>query len=212
MVSTRPRGLAVGRVECVSNVHLCHVSRCPAGRGQPATHGTWSSQSVKQPSPRCPRNDPRTALITLTHDGLGDLAMEDGDRDSARYHFEAALQVARRVHERDNRAEYAARLSIALVKVGDIDKLEERFDGMWTHYVEALAIDEGMVADHPGIYEYEDNLSWSYERLGVASSAYLGDREQAFVGDPVAWRRGWDARRCVRPLRSPDRRGCPRCR
>ena len=71
MVSTRPRGLAVGRVECVSNVHLCHVTTVPAGRGLPAAHGTWTSQSVKQPSPRCSRNDPRTALITLTHDGLG---------------------------------------------------------------------------------------------------------------------------------------------
>ena len=63
--------LAVGRVECVSNVHLCHVSRCPAGRGLPAAHGTWSSQSAKQPSPRCSRNDPRTILIALTQDDLG---------------------------------------------------------------------------------------------------------------------------------------------
>ena len=86
MVCTRPRGLqrgrtpisnptivcglAVGRVECVSNVHLCHVSRCPAGRGLPAAHGTWSSQSAKQPSPRCSRNDPRTLLIALPQHGL----------------------------------------------------------------------------------------------------------------------------------------------
>ena len=58
-------GLAVGRVECVSNVHLCHVTTVPAGRGLPATHGTWSSQSAKQPSPRCSRNDPLTLLIAL---------------------------------------------------------------------------------------------------------------------------------------------------
>ena len=70
MASTRPRGLAVGRVECVSNVHLCHVSRCPAGRGLPAAHGTWSSQSAKQPSPRCSRNDPFTLLIALPQHGL----------------------------------------------------------------------------------------------------------------------------------------------
>ena len=71
MVSTRPRGLQRGRVECVSNVHPCHVSTCPAGRGLPAAHGTWSSQSAKQPSPRCSRNDPLTLLIALTQDGLG---------------------------------------------------------------------------------------------------------------------------------------------
>ena len=52
-------------------VHIGRFQQCPAGRGLPAAHGTWSSQSAKQPSPRCSRNDPRTALITLTHDGLG---------------------------------------------------------------------------------------------------------------------------------------------
>ena len=63
--------LAERPVKCVSCVHLCHVSSCPAGRRPPAAHGTWSSQSVKQPSPRCSRNDPRTLLIALTQDGLG---------------------------------------------------------------------------------------------------------------------------------------------
>ena len=62
--------LAAGRVEWVSNVHLCHVSRCPAGRGLPAAHGTWSSQSAKQPSPRCSRNDPLTLLIALSQHGI----------------------------------------------------------------------------------------------------------------------------------------------
>ena len=52
-------------------VHIGRFQQCPAGRGLPAAHGSWSSQSAKQPSPRCSRNDPRTALITLTHDGLG---------------------------------------------------------------------------------------------------------------------------------------------
>ena len=51
-------------------MHLCHVTNVPAGRGLPAVHGTWASQSVKQPSPRCSRNDPRTLLIALTQDGL----------------------------------------------------------------------------------------------------------------------------------------------
>ena len=61
---------AAGRVKCVSNVHLCQVTTVSAGRRWPAAHGTWSSQSSKQPSPRCSRNDPRTLLIALTQDGL----------------------------------------------------------------------------------------------------------------------------------------------
>ena len=44
--------------------------QCPAGRGLPAAHGTWSSQSAKQPSPRCSRNDPLTLLIALPQHGL----------------------------------------------------------------------------------------------------------------------------------------------
>ena len=52
-------------------VHIGRFQQCPAGRGLPAAHGTWSSQSVKQPSPRCSRNDPLTLLIALTQDGLG---------------------------------------------------------------------------------------------------------------------------------------------
>ena len=52
-------------------VHIGRFQQCPAGRGLPAAHGTWSSQSAKQPSPRCSRNDPLTLLIALTQDGLG---------------------------------------------------------------------------------------------------------------------------------------------
>ena len=51
-------------------VHIGRFQQCPAGRGLPATHGTWSSQSAKQPSPRCSRNDPRTLLIALPQHGL----------------------------------------------------------------------------------------------------------------------------------------------
>ena len=51
-------------------VHIGRFQQCPAGRGLPAAHGTWSSQSVKQPSPRCSRNDPRTLLIALPQHGL----------------------------------------------------------------------------------------------------------------------------------------------
>ena len=51
-------------------VHIGRFQQCPAGRGLPAAHGTWSSQSAKQPSPRCSRNDPLTLLIALSQDGL----------------------------------------------------------------------------------------------------------------------------------------------
>ena len=51
-------------------VHIGRFHTCPAGRGRPAAHGTWSSQSAKQPSPRCSRNDPRTLLIALPQHGL----------------------------------------------------------------------------------------------------------------------------------------------
>ena len=51
-------------------VHIGRLQQCPAGRGLPAAHGTWSSQSAKQPSPRCSRNDPRTLLIALPQHGL----------------------------------------------------------------------------------------------------------------------------------------------
>ena len=51
-------------------VHIGRFQQCPAGRGLPAAHGTWSSQSAKQPSPRCSRNDPLTLLIALSQHGL----------------------------------------------------------------------------------------------------------------------------------------------
>ena len=93
MVSTRPRGLQRGGTRWSGDkwgfspdhrvpprcgprwgVLLVHIGRfhtCPAGRGRPAAHGTWSSQSAKQPSPRtCSRNDPRTLLIALPQHGL----------------------------------------------------------------------------------------------------------------------------------------------
>ena len=63
--------LAVGRAGVCCWCTSVGFTTVPAGRGRPAAHGTWSSQSAKQPSPRCSRNDPRTLLIALSQDGLG---------------------------------------------------------------------------------------------------------------------------------------------
>ena len=68
-----PAGLWISPHSYYRAVLLVHIGRfqqCPAGRGLPAAHGTWSSQSAKQPSPRCSRNDPRTLLIALPQHGL----------------------------------------------------------------------------------------------------------------------------------------------
>lgn len=63
----------------------------------------------------------------------------------------------------DSLAEYA----INLVKIGDIHNERGEPEIAWAWFQRAMLIHESLVTDHPSVRRYLDDLSWSYERLGL---------------------------------------------
>ncbi len=100
------------------------------------------------------------------HTELGAIALTLGDVATAERHFADALEAIERVgRERPKDAELRAEHSIALVKMGDMQKRHGHDDQARSFYERALHIDESLVTEHPNNTSFLDNLLWSYERL-----------------------------------------------
>ncbi|MFO0963707.1 MAG: serine/threonine-protein kinase [Phycisphaerales bacterium] len=100
-------------------------------------------------------------------DGLGDIALEQGDMDAATRYRERVIELlaplaTNQSHASDDlRADY----SIALVKQGDLGRHQWRLDQTAACYLRALEIDQILSAASPENRRFLDNLVRSYARL-----------------------------------------------
>ncbi len=116
---------------------------------------------------------------------LGDAYFELGRLDRAEEMQAKALATRRAARELTNRdPRVARRISVSLVKLGDIRNEEGDFAGAEEKYLEAKSIDEALVGADSADLVALDQLCWGFERTGVLAWR-RGDYKQA----EELWRR-----------------------
>lgn len=106
------------------------------------------------------------ADIAKTHSRLADIAQSLGRWDRAAEEVAAALEIRSQLAaQQPDDPTAQSGLSIALVRVGDIECGRGNRRAGHVKYRQALAIDESLVSAFPDNLHYLDNLSWSYDRL-----------------------------------------------
>ncbi len=102
------------------------------------------------------------------HAGLGEIAMDFHDLESAHIHFDKSAELRRRLVGLDSvTPDDEADLSISLVQLGDVQGRESNHSAKFELYEQALAIDEDLATRYPDNNHFLDNLVWSYDRIGA---------------------------------------------
>ncbi|MBK8267435.1 MAG: serine/threonine protein kinase [Planctomycetes bacterium] len=106
------------------------------------------------------------------HTRMGDIALALGLLDDCEKHRHSALEIWKKLAEsHPDDVTMKAQLSIAIVLVGDLEKVRGQTGRAEALYRESLAIDESLVQSHPYNAVLANNLSWSYERVGAIVDA-----------------------------------------
>lgn len=98
----------------------------------------------------------------------GDIALEKGEKDSARGRFTESVSQARRALDTTpTDTGWLRGLSVALGRLGDLEQREEHVEGALQAFTEALSIDKSLVQRDPGNLQWKRDLSVSYQQLGT---------------------------------------------
>lgn len=143
---------------------------------------------VKRHAENNPQSEELQLLLARTLRERGDIAAGIGRFDDAERDLLRSLEIYRESHRRDSADIDLGRLyAEGLIRIGDVQLERERalaVDTTMDRYLQAMRIQQQLLAtapDHPGLL---DDLTWSYDRIGE-----LGDLHDASMphGDVESW-------------------------
>lgn len=126
-----------------------------------------------------PGSRPTSTSFAATLYRLGDFAAALGERDEALGYFRQAAEIREKLlHDQPENLDLRAELSTTTVRIGDtLKELGDVASGQ-ALYERALAMDQQLAVAASSNAHFFDNLSWSYQRLGLLSR-HRGEHEIA---------------------------------
>lgn len=114
---------------------------------------------------------------------LGSRQRETGNTTGAKVSFQYAISDYEIItRDPDENLDAVQGKSIALVKLGDLLKEDDRINMALGYYERALDLDEWLVKQDEKNIGYWDNLAWSYQRRGdLAAKAENGDLAKEYI-------------------------------
>ena len=115
-----------------------------------------------------PRNHSHQRDLSISHNNLGDLALQAGDVTTAMTHYQAALAIGQRLAELDPTNPSRQRdIGISHAKLGDLSLRVGDSAAVTAHYQAALSISQRLAEEHPADATARRDLSIGYNRLGT---------------------------------------------
>jgi tetratricopeptide (TPR) repeat protein len=105
--------------------------------------------------------------LAVSHERLGDLAVQTGDLKAARESYQQALAIRQRLVQADpSNTEWQRDLSVSHIKLGDLAVQTGELKAARESYQQDFAIAQRLVQANPSNREWQRDLAVSHERLG----------------------------------------------
>ncbi|MDB6025452.1 MAG: hypothetical protein JWM68_1675 [Verrucomicrobiales bacterium] len=114
-----------------------------------------------------PDNAARQRDLSVSYNGLGDLAVAQGQLDDAARAYADGLTIRKKLAASNpSNTQWQRDLSVSYVKLGSVAVAQRQFDVAARAYADGLTIHKKLAASDPGNSGRQRDLSISYERLG----------------------------------------------